>query len=138
MIIENLSLTEVKDFLITQDLWNKYTTSLNQQWYIHTTPAGLNTQNSYAKEPVCAKFWVQYFPISNQFALNVNFFATLDGAPIGSQDFIRLVPSAVKPYEYYNSEKIRWVLENYMYVKVKPEVCPFNLYPNILTITPKE
>lgn len=136
MIVENLSLTELKDFLVTQDLWNKYTTSLNPQWYNHTTPNGLDAQNSYTKELVCAKFWIQYFEKADQFALNVNFFANVDGAPIGPQDFIRLVPSAVKPYEYYNSEKIRWVLENDMYVKVKPDSCTFNLYPNILTITP--
>lgn len=139
MIVENLSLTEVKELLTSQSLWNKYTiTPDSDQWYIHTTPNGLDAQNSYEKEKVCAKFWIQYFPKANAFALNVNFFANVDGAPIGSTDFKRLVPKAVLPYEYYNSEKISWIYneETGIYNKVKPINCCFNLYPNILTIIP--
>jgi hypothetical protein len=137
MIIENLSLAEVKALLIEQNLWNSYViTPTQDDWYVHTSPDGLDQQVSDPEAGVCAKFWIQYFTKSNQFALNISFFTTLDGAPVGSNEFIRLIPEAVKPYQYYNSEKIRWVCENDMYVKVKPTKCPFNLYPNILTITP--
>jgi hypothetical protein len=135
MIIENISLSELKDFLISQNLSQKYTASNQEQWYRHTTPEGMDAQNSYEKKDVCAKFWIQYFPLSNQFALNVNFFANIDGAPIGPQDFIRLIPEATRPYEYYNSEKIQWKYQDGIYLKIKPDICPFNLYPNILTIT---
>jgi hypothetical protein len=105
-------------------------------WSIYTTPEGVDAQTSYETENVCAKLWIQYFPRINQFGLHINFFANIDGAPIEVEDFIRLVPTAMKQYEYYNSEKIRWVYENDTYIKVTPTDCPFGSYPNILTITP--
>jgi hypothetical protein len=136
-MIENFSLSELKNFLGEQSISQNYVClPIPSYLSIYTTVEGMDMQNSYEKYEVCAKFWIQYFPLSSQFALNVNFFANIDGAPIGSQDFIRLIPTAVKQYEYYNSEKIRWVYETDMYVKVIPTGCPLGAYPNILTITP--
>ncbi len=141
MIIENLSLTQLKDFLVEQNLWTKYTALPRQsEWNVLTSPDGMDIQAKDADAEVCTKFWIQYFPFGNVFALNVNFFANLDGAPINAEDFKQKLPSAVKPYEYYKGLKIRWVYnkEQNIYTKVKPEVCTFNAYPLIDTIIPVE
>jgi hypothetical protein len=139
IIIENFNLSELKAWLTDSNLYEKYScTPTKEYFFIYTTPGGMDAQNSYRNDEVCAKFWIQYFPKANAFALNVNFFANIDGAPIGSTDFKRLVPQAVLPYEYYNGEKISWIYneETGVYNKVKPVNCCFNLYPNILTIIP--
>lgn len=135
IIVENFNLTELKEFLTSQSLDTTYTCSPRpQDFYIYTTPNGMDYQSSYSHYEVGAKFWIQYFPLADTFSLNVNFFATLDGSAIGEDDFIEKVPTAIKPYEYYNSPKIQWVRQNEIYIKQIPENCPFNVYPNIQSI----
>lgn len=127
-IIERLSLTELKEFLISQDLCNRYTAQDDEIFKRFTTPEGMDLQNSYAGLPVETKLWIQYFSRANQFALNVNFFATIDGAPINPEDFLRLIPSATKVVDYVNGLKIRWIQdESGVYKKQMPEVVTINV-----------
>lgn len=134
-IIERLSLTELKEFLIYQDLSNKYTTRDDQIFKRFTTPEGMDLQNSYVGFPVETKLWIQYFPRANQFSLNVNFFATVDGAPINPEDFLRLVPTAERIVNYVNGLKIRWIQdESGVYKKHMPEVVTINVPSNMNNI----
>ena len=136
-IIENFSLSQLKQFLLDENLNAHYTCNPKEQdFFVYTTPGGMDFQDSYKQKLVEAKFWIQYFPLADSFSLNVNFFAVLDGAPIGANDFIEKVPNAVRPYEYYNGQKIRWLRSGELYVKETPINCPFNAYPGIDTILP--
>lgn len=137
-IIERLSLTELKEFLVSQDLSNKYTTEDDSIFKRFTTPEGMDLQSSYADMSVEAKMWIQYFPKANQFAFNINFFATIDGAPLNSEDFLRYVPDATKLVNYVNGLKIQWIMnDNGVYVKHMPEVVTINVPSKIDNIYTK-
>jgi hypothetical protein len=88
----------------------------------------MDLQNSYEGLEAQAKLWIQYFPRANQFSLNVNFFANVDGASINPEDFLRLVPIGQRMVNYVNGLKIRWIQdESGVYKKHMPEVVTINL-----------
>lgn len=121
-IIERLSLSELKEFVTQQDLSSKYTMDNPSRFITLTTADGIDNQTGYNGFDATAKLWIQYFPLANQFALNVNFFAIIDGAPLNPEDFLRLVPIGETVVNYVNGLKIQWIKNNNgVYVKHSPE-----------------
>lgn len=127
-IIERVSLTELKTFLLEQSLSSNFMMDTEERFKKYTTPEGMDIQNSYAGCYAEAKVWIQYFRLSNEFSLNINFFATIDGASINPEDFLRHVPTGIKVVEYVNSQKIRWVNDDTgNYVQVLPPTPVYKL-----------
>lgn len=129
-IVERISLSELKEFIVMQNLVNLYTADNDEIFKRYVTIEGLDAQ---PKNTDCmAKLWIQYFPIANQFSLNVNFFATIDGKSITPEDFIDKVPTATKLINYVNKLKIQWIQdESGVYRKYIPDMPIINLPPGV-------
>lgn len=105
------NLQELKDYLNTRNLFNRYTwTNSSAHFKTLTTSEGMDLQIGYKKAnlPVDAKMWIDYVDAADEFVLNINYF-THTGDAITKEEFVNQIPITYPARKYNLENRLKWV-----------------------------